>query len=140
MSPPPPSWTRHRIQLAAVAFLAALVVLPGGGPLEQFPDIQRAWVHQGEDPFRAGDVVGPVIILLGLTLALWVAGRWALLDGEPRVRRAAHGALVPSVVCEAAFLGVCSVWPVVSAQPWNQKWGALALPPLYRRAAGAAPG
>ncbi|MFJ6419594.1 hypothetical protein [Streptomyces hydrogenans] len=122
------SWTRHRVQLVAVACLAALVVLPGGGPLEQFPDIQRAWVHQGEDPFRAGDVVGPVITLLGLSLALWVAGRWALLDGEPGERRRAHGIVVPLTVFGATLLVVCCFWPVFSAQHWNQKFGALAIP------------
>lgn len=122
------SWTRHRVQLVAVACLAALVVLPGGGPLEQFPDIQRAWVHQGEDPLRAGDVVGPVVTLLGLSLALWVAGRWALLDGEPAKRRKAHGIVVPLTVFGTTLLAVCCFWPVFSAQHWNQKFGALAFP------------
>ncbi|MEU3690441.1 hypothetical protein [Streptomyces narbonensis] len=128
VSAPSRSWTRHRVQLAAVAFLAALVVLPGGGPLEQFPDIQRAWVHQGDDRFRIGDFTGPVITLLGLSLAMWVAGRWALLDGEPRERRKAHGILTPLLVCGAALVAVCGLWPVFSSQPWDQKLGGAAIP------------
>ncbi|MFF8835632.1 hypothetical protein [Streptomyces sp. NPDC015130] len=122
------SWTRHRVQLAAVAFLVALVLLPGGGPLEQFPDIQRAWVHQGDDRFRVGDFTGPVITLFGLSLAMWVAGRWALLDGQPRERRRAHGILTPLVVCGAALVAVCGLWPVFSSQPWDQKFGGAAIP------------
>ncbi|WP_330262010.1 hypothetical protein [Streptomyces sp. NBC_00539] len=80
---PSRTWTRHRSQLAAVVVLAALIALPGGGPLEQVPDIQRSWVH---DDIRRwhwlhlGDIMGPVITLAGLSLGLWVAGRWALLD------------------------------------------------------------
>ncbi|MFE5861675.1 hypothetical protein ACFQ77_14125 [Streptomyces virginiae] len=80
---PSRTWTRHRSQLAAVVVLAALIALPGGGPLEQVPDIQRSWVHDDIRPwhwFHLGDIMGPVITLAGLSLGLWVAGRWALLD------------------------------------------------------------
>ncbi|MFD4372353.1 hypothetical protein [Streptomyces sp. NPDC058486] len=122
------AWTRHRVQLAAVVFLAALVVLPAGGPMEQFPDIQRAWVHQGDDLFRIGDVAGPAITLLGLSLAMWVAGRWALLDGEPRERRKAHSSPTLWIVCGASLVAVCGLWPVFSSQPWQQMIGAAAIP------------
>lgn len=85
------TWTRHRSQLVAVVVLAALIVLPGGGPLEQVPDIQRSWVHDDDTWLHFGDILGPAITLAGLSLGLWVAGRWALLDGWASQRRQARG-------------------------------------------------
>ncbi|MFH9726033.1 hypothetical protein ACH4M4_24185 [Streptomyces sp. NPDC017254] len=136
ISSPSRAWTRHRVQLVALAFLAALVVLPGGGPLEQFPDIERAWVHR-DGWFRLGDLLGPVVTLLALSVAVWVAGRWALLDGAPLTRRKAHGPLTPLLICGATLLAVCLFWPVWSAQPWEQKFGGAAIP-LVALAIGAA--
>ncbi|MFD3779459.1 hypothetical protein [Streptomyces sp. NPDC058612] len=80
-------WTRHRNQLGVLLVLGLLVVMPGGGPLEQLPDIERAWAHNRMGRKLIGDVLGPVVTLFGLCLALWVAGRWALLHGVPTKRK-----------------------------------------------------
>ncbi|WP_189602466.1 hypothetical protein [Streptomyces lateritius] len=136
ISAPSRAWTRHRVQLVAVAFLAAVVVLPGGGPLEQFPDIERAWVHQ-DGYLLAGDLAGPVLTLVALSLAVWVAGRWALLDGVPRERRRAHGILTPLLVCAVTLFAACLFWPVWSAQPWGQKAGGAAIPLVALAMVGA---
>ncbi|MEU0274864.1 hypothetical protein [Streptomyces sp. NPDC006307] len=79
-------WTRHRNQLGVLLVLVLLVVVPGEGPLEQLPDIERAWArHEGWT--LLGDLLGPLVLLFGFCLALWVVGRWALLDGAPKHRR-----------------------------------------------------
>ncbi|WP_328834765.1 hypothetical protein [Streptomyces europaeiscabiei] len=100
------TWTRHRVQVIAVAVLAALIILPGGGPLEQVPDIQRAWVTD-----RVGTSVeamtGPVLMLVGLCVALWVAGRWALLDGLENARHKAHGTKDFAVLLGVVLIVVC---------------------------------
>ncbi|WP_158710210.1 hypothetical protein [Streptomyces katrae] len=79
-------WTRHRNQLGVLLILVLLVVVPGEGPLEQLPDIERAWALHGWGQL-VGDVLGPVVVLFGFCLALWVVGRWALLDGAPQQRQ-----------------------------------------------------
>nr|WBO75699.1 hypothetical protein SBE_006422 [Streptomyces sp. SBE_14.2] len=135
-------WTRHRVQLITLIVLAALIVLPGGGPLEQVPDIQRAWVDtQVHDGWWAsakgyvGDMAGPVLTLTGLCVALWVAGRWALLDGLEGTRREARTRLrflVLTLCVFAVVLVVLAVGPVWSDGPWRwqgaRNAGALAIP------------
>ncbi|MFE5678565.1 hypothetical protein [Streptomyces erythrochromogenes] len=119
------TWTRHRVQLIVLALLAVLIVLPGGGPLEQVPDIQRSWAH-GE--LRLRDIAGPVLTLVALSLAMWVAGRWALLDGVGADRKGAHTpmvALILAAVVSAALLFVA--W-VRNEAPWSHRLGALAIP------------
>jgi hypothetical protein len=82
------AFSRHRTQLGIVLVLGALLVLPSGGPLEQLPDILRAWTDGPYKPTAlAGDLVGPVLTLVVLCAALWIAGRLALLDGAPTYRR-----------------------------------------------------
>ncbi|MEU2238280.1 hypothetical protein ABZ572_02605 [Streptomyces sp. NPDC018338] len=78
-------WTRHRNQLGVLLVLALLVVVPGDGPLEQLPDIERAWAGHTRGQL-VGDLVPPFVALIGFCLALWVVGRWALLDGAPTNR------------------------------------------------------
>jgi hypothetical protein len=125
------SWTRHRVQLVVLAVLAALIALPGGGPLEQVPDIQRAWVHDSLwDSLE--DTAGPVLTLVGLCAALWVAGRWALLDldGEVRERHKARSRLWFFFLLLGVGLVLALVWPVwdLGHHPWPQNAGGLAIP------------
>ncbi|MEU3921464.1 hypothetical protein [Streptomyces sp. NPDC029004] len=118
-------WSRHRTQLGVLVLLAALIALPGGGPLEQIPDIERSWAGQGVTDLLT-DVAGPVLALTVLSLALWIAGRWALLDGTPAVRRDPHPPWLFLVLAVAvAVLVSFLMW---SADPWGDKAGAYAIP------------
>ncbi|WP_328485035.1 hypothetical protein [Streptomyces zaomyceticus] len=125
------SWTRHRVQLAVLAVLAALIVLPGGGPLEQVPDIQRAWVH--DRPWESlADIAGPVVTLAVLCAALWVAGRLALLDGLAGQRKQARSSLEFLRLFLGVSIVLIVVWPLGSVRVWNEPFshnaGALAIP------------
>ncbi|MEV6302853.1 hypothetical protein AB0M02_25795 [Actinoplanes sp. NPDC051861] len=71
-------WRRHRVQIAVVVILLVVLVAPVGGPLDQAPDVVRTWTDGEGFPMRK--VVGPAAGVLLLCVALWVAGRWALLD------------------------------------------------------------
>ena len=67
---------RLRPQIATVAAFAALVALPGGGALDQIPDVLRA----GLEDFGFGQV--PAVLALGVLVAAVVVSGWrgALLD------------------------------------------------------------
>lgn len=75
-------WRRHRVQIGVVAVLTVLVAMPGGGPLDQLPDILRTFTDANTfgRPLW-GELWPSFLTLLLLCLALEVAGRWALLDG-----------------------------------------------------------
>ncbi|MFH8581151.1 hypothetical protein OG468_40145 [Streptomyces zaomyceticus] len=125
------SWTRHRVQLAVLTVLAALIALPGGGPLEQVPDIQRAWVH--DRPWESlADIAGPVVTLTVLCAALWVAGRLALLDGLAGQRKKARNSLEFLRLFLGASIVLIVVWPLGSVRLWDEPFshnaGALAIP------------
>lgn len=135
ISRPSRRWTRHRVQLVVLAVLAALIALPGGGPLEQVPDIQRAWIHDSPwDTLKA--MAGPALTLTGLCTALWVAGRWALLDGRegPQTgkRKKAHSSLGLFVLFLLSLLTLAIIWPANSSRLWDEPWahnaGGLAIP------------
>ena len=80
-------WRRHRVQIGALVVLGVLVALPAGGPLDQIPDILRTYADTPD--VRWAEYVWSFVTLGILCLALWVAGRWALLDGAvTRTRRA----------------------------------------------------
>ncbi|SDF40343.1 hypothetical protein SAMN05660485_03284 [Blastococcus fimeti] len=81
----PRVWRRHRVQIGVVAVLGILVAVPAGGPLDQVPDILRTYAD-GED-VRVAEFAWSFLTLGVLCLALWVAGRWALLDGEADASR-----------------------------------------------------
>ncbi|MFJ3921664.1 hypothetical protein [Streptomyces sp. NPDC090022] len=121
------SWTRHRVQLAVLAVLTALIALPGGGPLEQVPDIQRAWVH--DSPWTSlADIAGPALTLVGLCAALWVAGRWALLDGLAKKRKKARSKWDFFFLSLGAFVALAIAWPVLWEGPFAHNAGGLAIP------------
>lgn len=75
----PRVWRRHRVQIGVVAVLGILVAVPAGGPLDQVPDILRTYAD-GEG-VRVAEFAWSFLTLGILCLALWIAGRWALLDG-----------------------------------------------------------
>ncbi|MGW1267402.1 hypothetical protein [Streptomyces sp. NPDC002491] len=126
-------WTRHRNQLGVLLILALLVVVSGGGPLEQLPDITRAWAGHGSGYRLMGDILGPALALIGLCLALWVAGRWALLDGvretryQERTLTLAGLAVLGGLLCGVALLFHLG---------GDATWGALAFPALLLLGAG----
>ncbi|MFD9521579.1 hypothetical protein [Streptomyces sp. NPDC059979] len=126
------SWTRHRMQLAVLAVLTALIALPGGGPLEQVPDIQRAWVHDSPWKGLLADIAGPGLTLAGLCAALWVAGRWALLDGLAGKRKKARSKWGFFFLPLGAFVALALVWPAWSGrlreEPFAHNAGGLAIP------------
>jgi hypothetical protein len=117
-------WTRHRNQLGVLVMLALVAVWPGEGPLEQTPDIARAWVDNGS--ILVGDVLAPITGLFFFCLALWVAGRWALLDGAPRERRSARVATLWVLFIVAVVLGTLAGL-LVGVTDWATP-GALAIP------------
>lgn len=60
-----------RVQIVAVMVLGTVIVLPAGGPLEQFPDILRS----ANDPgLLSWSVVLPALALVALAVALWGGG------------------------------------------------------------------
>jgi hypothetical protein len=112
--------SRHRTQLGVLIVFAGLVAVPAGGPLAQLPDILRAWTDGSGIPI--GDIAGPILAVAVLCLALWVAGRWALLDGDgvpvagaaaerasPRAACSLFIAAVVSLVV-AVVLSICLGW------------------------------
>ncbi len=76
----PRVWRRHRVQIGVVVVLGVMVAVPAGGPLDQVPDILRTYAD-GED-VRVAEFAWSFLTLGLLCLALWIAGRWALLDGK----------------------------------------------------------
>jgi hypothetical protein len=74
-------WRRHRVQIAVVAILFVVLVAPVRGPLDQAPDVVRTWTDGIGFPMRK--VVGPAAGVLLFCVALWVSGRWALLERRP---------------------------------------------------------
>ena len=103
-------WRRHRVQIGAVLVLGVLVALPAGGPLDQIPDILRTYA---DGPgIRWAEYAWSVLTLGTLCLALWIAGRWAVLGAagkklwpEPRPRYVFLAALGSAVLAAALFFG-----------------------------------
>ncbi|MDP9795972.1 hypothetical protein J2S43_004484 [Catenuloplanes nepalensis] len=94
-------WRRHHVQLIAVAVLFLAFAAPLGGPLDQGPDIVRAWADPNFTPVR---VLGPLTGTLLLCVALWTAGRWALLDGVGPAREPGRWQLTLIAGAAAALL------------------------------------
>ncbi|MFI6377252.1 hypothetical protein [Streptomyces sp. NPDC050546] len=118
-------WTRHRNQLGVLLLLALLAVMPGEGPLEQIPDIERSWAGSDDLMALLGNVAGPAATLVGLCLALWVAGRWALLDGVPDTREGRGRRGLLGLAALALVVAVAAVALIVTKQATP---GALSVP------------
>ncbi|GIF25608.1 hypothetical protein BJ973_003886 [Actinoplanes tereljensis] len=102
----PRIWRRHRVQMVAVALLFLVFAAPLHGPLDQIQDIVRAWLQKG---FPLGAVAGPLAGTVLLCVALWVAGRWALLDGVDEGSEREHEQWRPSLIAGGIVAGLCLV-------------------------------
>jgi hypothetical protein len=151
---PPKEWSaawRLRIQVIGVLLLGAMVALPGGGPLDQLPDITRAQIGPIFRPFdtspwvgeafrRAGGLVVPLLCVLLLCLAIWRSGLMLLrlpLDGShQRVQRTAPPRAVIVILLVAAVAIPVVLFTVGVFTDGGSSLGVFAVPLLIGAAIG----
>lgn len=104
--------SRMRVQLVVVAALALIAIAPGGGALDQLPDLLRHYADDGQSVKTMLASTVPAVLALGLlVVSIWLTGRWALLEdclvGTARRRRATS--LIGGVLWTAATAAVAVI-------------------------------
>lgn len=123
-----------RVPVAGVLFLFFLLVVPGGGALDQLPDILRA---QAESIWM---LLGPSLALLFLSGAVWLSSLLSASQSDkPHETDSTTklGWMQPVVAC-AAIVFVLAVKEIPSDWPFQISNGALALPIVLLAGSGAA--